>query len=289
MKYPFGMWSNFTTQLSLQIRSCDQSFFQMGVHFGGWLAHSSRDLWKLEKILCKICDAIYTTKLLSMQLVHISHHMLHYSTPHALPNVVQNHDDVIKWKNFPRYWPLCGEFTGPGEFPAQRPVTRSFDVFFDLGLNKRLSKQPRVWWFETPSWSLWRQCNAFNKRVFFYETPQLLGVVFPQRISPTTDTAWCHRRFIYCEYIDGSVQESRNSSALAMELRLSCINVSILGLKQRTMGTTFAFFSNIVSKEHISNQREVNGEMRHEYSWVVWTDSHRPQKPMSYRSNCVCW
>ena len=36
--------------------------------------------------------------------------------------------------------PLCGEFTGPGEFPTQRPVTRSFDVFFDLGLNKRLSK-----------------------------------------------------------------------------------------------------------------------------------------------------
>ena len=26
--------------------------------------------------------------------------------------------------------PLCGEFTGPGDFPAQRPVTRSFDVFF---------------------------------------------------------------------------------------------------------------------------------------------------------------
>ena len=36
--------------------------------------------------------------------------------------------------------PLCGEFTGPGEFPTQRPVTRSFDVLFDLCLNKRLSK-----------------------------------------------------------------------------------------------------------------------------------------------------
>ena len=36
--------------------------------------------------------------------------------------------------------PLCGEFTGPGEFPTQRPVTRSFDVFFDLRVNKRLSK-----------------------------------------------------------------------------------------------------------------------------------------------------
>ena len=47
--------------------------------------------------------------------------------------------------------PLCGEFTGPGEFPSQRPVTRSFDVFFDLHLNKRLSKQSRGWRFETPS------------------------------------------------------------------------------------------------------------------------------------------
>ena len=56
--------------------------------------------------------------------------------------------------------PLCGEFTGPGEFPTQRPVTRSFDVFFDLRPNKRLSKQPRGWWFETQSWSLWRHCNG---------------------------------------------------------------------------------------------------------------------------------
>ena len=38
-----------------------------------------------------------------------------------------------------------------GEFPAQRPVTQIFDVFFDPHLNKRLSKQTRVWWFETPS------------------------------------------------------------------------------------------------------------------------------------------
>ena len=59
--------------------------------------------------------------------------------------------------------PLCGEFTGPGEFPAQRPVTRSFDVFFVLCLNKRLSKQPWGWWFETPSWPLWRQCNEMYK------------------------------------------------------------------------------------------------------------------------------
>ena len=46
-----------------------------------------------------------------------------------------------------------------GEFVAQRLATRSFDVFFDLCLNKRLSKQPRGWWFETQSGPLRRHCN----------------------------------------------------------------------------------------------------------------------------------
>ena len=43
-----------------------------------------------------------------------------------------------------------------GEFPTQRPVTRSFDVFFDLRLNKRLGKQSWDSWFETPWCPLWR-------------------------------------------------------------------------------------------------------------------------------------
>ena len=41
-----------------------------------------------------------------------------------------DHDDVIKWKHFPHYWPSV-----TSEFPAQRPVTWSFDVFFDQRLN----------------------------------------------------------------------------------------------------------------------------------------------------------
>ena len=48
----------------------------------------------------------------------------------------------------------------PGEFPVQRSVTRSFDVFFDLRLNKRLSKQWWGWWFETLSHPLWRHRNG---------------------------------------------------------------------------------------------------------------------------------
>ena len=49
-----------------------------------------------------------------------------------------------------------------GGFPLQRPVTRSFDVFFDLRLNKRLSKHSRRQWFKTPSRSLWRHCNVLK-------------------------------------------------------------------------------------------------------------------------------
>ena len=55
---------------------------------------------------------------------------------------------------------ICaGNSPVPDEIPAQRPVTRSFDVFFDLRPNEQLNKQWWGWWFETPSWSLWRHSN----------------------------------------------------------------------------------------------------------------------------------
>ena len=73
--------------------------------------------------------------------------------PLVAPWVVQTtiHDDVIKWEHFPRYWPFV------------RGIHRSpkcFDVFFDLRLNKPLSKHSWGWWFETSSRSFWRHCNA---------------------------------------------------------------------------------------------------------------------------------
>ena len=74
--------------------------------------------------------------------------------------VLHIHDDVIKWKHFPRYWPFVRNSSVTGEFPAQRPMTRSFNVIFDLCLNKRLSKQSWSLWFETPSRSLWRHWNV---------------------------------------------------------------------------------------------------------------------------------
>ena len=56
---------------------------------------------------------------------------------------------------------ICaGNSPVPGEFPTQRPVTRSFHVYFDLSPNKRLSKQLWGWWFETQSRPLWRHRNG---------------------------------------------------------------------------------------------------------------------------------
>ena len=74
--------------------------------------------------------------------------------------IPHSHDDVIKWKHFPCYWTFVrGIYWWLVDSPHKWPVTRSFDVFFDMRLNTRLSKQSRRRWFETPSRSLWRHCN----------------------------------------------------------------------------------------------------------------------------------
>ena len=62
--------------------------------------------------------------------------------------------------------PLCGKSPVTGELSAQKPVTRSFDVFFGLRMDKRLSKQGWDWWFGTPSRPLWRHCNAQKDTLF---------------------------------------------------------------------------------------------------------------------------
>ena len=58
--------------------------------------------------------------------------------------------------------PCAGNSPFTGEFPSQRPVTRSSDVFFDVRLNKRLSKQSIRHWFETPLCSSWRHYNVVS-------------------------------------------------------------------------------------------------------------------------------
>ena len=59
--------------------------------------------------------------------------------------------------------PCAGNSAVTGEFPVQRPGTRSFDVSFDLRLNKQLSSESWGWWFETQSRSWWRHRNVDHR------------------------------------------------------------------------------------------------------------------------------
>ena len=74
------------------------------------------------------------------------------------------YDDSLwrhKIETFSALLAICaGNSPVTGEFHAQRPVTRNFDVFFDLRLNKRLSEQWWGRWLETSSHPLWRHSNV---------------------------------------------------------------------------------------------------------------------------------
>ena len=67
------------------------------------------------------------------------------------------HDDDIKWKNFLLLALCAGNPLVTSGFSSQRPVTWRFDIFFDLCLNKHLSKLSRL---EISSRSLWCYCNV---------------------------------------------------------------------------------------------------------------------------------
>ena len=76
----------------------------------------------------------------------------------------QPHDDVIRWKHFPRYWPLVREFhRSPMNSPYKGQLRGTLLFSFNLRLNKRLNKQSWGWWFETPSPPLWRHRNACSR------------------------------------------------------------------------------------------------------------------------------
>ena len=94
-----------------------------------------------------------------------------YPILHKTPGWSQQSSGVNSWwrhqmETFSALLAICaGNSPVPGEFPTQRPVTRSFDAFFDMCLNKRLSKQSWGWWFETPSRPLWRH---YSVRHYFF-------------------------------------------------------------------------------------------------------------------------
>ena len=101
---------------------------------------------------------------------------------------------------------LCaGNSPVTGEFPSQRPVTQSFDVFFDICLNKRLSKQSWDWWFEMPSRSLWSHCNVTHDNVMACKCFFTL-LMFSMRDSPDNNGFPAQKGILVCfDYISGVI------------------------------------------------------------------------------------
>ena len=94
-------------------------------------------------------------------LVHSQEDVNLTATVHiGLDTSANEDDDVIKWKHFLRYWPFVrGIHRSPVNSPRRGQWRGALMFFFDVRPNKQLSKQSWGWWFETPSRSVWRQCN----------------------------------------------------------------------------------------------------------------------------------
>ena len=122
-------------------------------------------LWKQHTHWMKTCKETFTS------LDFFSRPWLLYlNQTFAISSLLWRRKTQIPWwrhqmETFSALLAICaGNSPVTGEFPTQRPVTRSFDVFFDLCPNERLSKQLWGWWFGTLWSPLWRHRNALYSR-----------------------------------------------------------------------------------------------------------------------------
>ena len=73
------------------------------------------------------------------------------------------------------------------EIPTQRPVTRGFEVFFDLRLNKGFSKQSWGWWFET-----------LGRQVVVVCDPNVICYAYKFVLLKVDSTGSCHENTFWC-------------------------------------------------------------------------------------------
>ena len=130
----------------------------------------------------------------------------------------QTHDDVIKWKHFPRYWP------------------------FVRGIHRSPVNSPHK--------GQWR-----GALIFPLICAWINGWVNNRKAGDLRlHRAHYHVIVMKIPHIDGLAQERRNSSALAMELRLSCTKPSIYGLRRRVMTTPHCTMINVALTKRTTNR-----------------------------------
>ena len=141
------------------------------------------------------------------------------------------------------------------EFPAQRPVTRSFHVFFDLRPNKQLSKQSWGWWFEMLSHPLWRHCN----------------------VKTDGEPGLCHRaRGLFLYQITHVIARScwaSNTNSSIKKFTQSCPlgNVTSNSMLQRCLSNFTAIVMHWTSMSHLWDMTRAYHETSHVILKLLWS------------------
>ena len=133
-----------------------------------------RSIWS-ELLKISICKMSLKNTLIKLflhlsgasELIAVMQHITSSHSGGITPNSMwsndamwRHHDDVIKWKHFPRYWPFVrGIHQSPVNSPHKGQWRGALMFSLICTSNKWLIKQPWGWWFETPLHSLWRHCN----------------------------------------------------------------------------------------------------------------------------------
>ena len=176
----------------------------------------------------------------------------------------------LYWHNFPdifRPQNHSGEFTGHRFIPSQRPLTRSFDVFFDLHLNKSLSKQSWCWWFETPSHSLWRHRN---------------GLIFNWWIwTRTLDTYHWYQKEYFAENVAVCVNDDPISVLVALTECFHCYETRVVFCN---MNSPYLTIETYLSQSINTNSNNKNWFCFRNLCWWIETNLF----PLSTTVNACC-
>ena len=164
--------------------------------------------------------------------------------------------------------PVCGEF------PTQRLVTRSFDVFFDLRPNKRLSKQSKGWWFETLSRPLWRHRNDYRPTV---RRIRILLQAFAEE-NPNFNYRPMVRKIRIHRSLLGFPHKNSNAGLLFLDWR------SFLTKKKLAIGDAMTLMS-----RHWNEMRERSAPpvRARDFAMRPWQNDHHFQMKISNSISCI--